>query len=147
MAVDSDSVERNSRMDAATVADEIGLDLSTMPYPTVVDRWVLAAKQSADQYLNRDFDVVPEPIEQGIVAFVAAMLMAYLRHLAASASVGDAGGSLAVVASVSVGDQSITYDVAKADAFVDGGRLSAGYGPANDAGRQFWSSYRYHPLM
>lgn len=150
MAVDSRAVELRSRLAVVDIEAALAFDSDDLPDPTMVAFWLKSGKQAADQYLNRNFDrydSIPEPIEQGVIAYVHEMLYSYLESIAIGGAISEGDSSTVVgVKSIKVGDQSITYST-KAERSASYGLGSAGFGPANMAGREFWSSYRYHPLL
>lgn len=150
MAVDSRAVEQRSRLTVQDIEAALAFNSNDLPDPSVVAYWLTSAKQAADQYLNRDFaryDDIPEPVEQGVIAYVREMLHAYLESIAISSSVSEGDSSAVVgVKSIKVGDQSITYST-KSERVSSVGYKVAGFSPANIAGQEFWSSYRFHPLM
>lgn len=150
MAVDSRAVEQRSRLTVQDIEAALAFDSDDLPDPNVVAHWLTSAKQAADQYLNRDFaryDGIPEPVEQGVTAYVREMLYAYLESIAIGSGVSEGDMSAMVgVKSIKVGDQSITYATAAERSPAVGCKV-AGFGPANMAGQEFWSSYRYHPLL
>src|SRR5699024_10963734 len=153
MAVDSRAVEQRSRLTVQDIEAALAFDSSDLPDPSVVAFWLESAKQAADQYLNRDFERfvdIPEPIEQGVIAYVREMLYAYLESIAIGGGVGEDDSSTMVgVKSIKVGDQSITYASATEQHTQLAGYYyqRAGFGPANMAGQEFWWSYRFHPLL
>lgn len=151
MAVDSRAVEQRSRLTVADVEAAIGFDSNDLDDPTVVNYWLMSAKQSADQYMNREFaryDKIPEPVEQGVIAYVREMLYAYLESIAIGDGIGDDGdGAMVGVRSIKVGDQSITYMSSAERVGGSGTHEFAGYGAAITAAKEYWSQYRYHPLL
>lgn len=153
MAVDSRAVETRSRLTVQDIEAALAFDSNDLPDPNVVAYWLTSGKQAADQYLNRDFaryDDIPEPVEQGVIAYVYEMLCSYLESIAIGSSVSEDDSSAVVgVRSIKVGDQSITYATASEQHSQIAGYYyqRAGFGPANMAGQAFWSSYRFHPLL
>lgn len=153
MAVDSRAVEQRSRLTVQDIEAALAFDAGDLPDSSVVTYWLTSAKQAADQYLNRDFERfvdIPEPVEQGVIAYVREMLHAYLESIAIGSGVGEDDSSTMVgVKSIKVGDQSITYASASEQHSQIAGYYyqRAGFGPANMAGQEFWAQYRFHPLM
>lgn len=152
MAVDSRAVEQRSRLTVQDIEAALAFDSDDLPDPNVVAYWLTSAKQAADQYLNRNFeryDDIPEPVEQGVIAYVYEMLRAYLESIAIGSGIGEGDSTATVgVKSIKVGDQSITYATAsEKHSQIAGSHQRAGFGPANIAGQQYWSSYRFHPMM
>lgn len=151
MAYRTDAVELRSRLHVSDVESAIGFDSGDLPDPSMVGFWLLSAKQSADQYLNRLFEGysnIPEPVEQGIIAYVREMLYAHLDSMSVGGSIddGDAASELRIT-SIKVGDQSISYAPRLANSAGASERLSAAYGIALEAAKEFWAQYRFHPLM
>lgn len=153
MAVDSRAVEQRSRLTVQDIEAALAFDSDDLPDSSVVAYWLTAGKQAADQYLNRDFaryDDIPEPVEQGVIAYVHEMLYSYLESIAIGGAIGEGDSSTVVgVKSIKVGDQSITYATASESRSQIAGSVyqRSGFGPANLAGQAFWSSYRYLPLL
>lgn len=153
MAVDSRAVELRSRLAVVDIEAALAFDSDDLPDATMVAFWLKSGKQAADQYLNRDFaryDDIPEPVEQGVIAYVHEMLYAYLECIAVGSGVSEGDTSTVVgVKSIKVGDQSITYaSAAESHSQIAGYYYQrAGFGRANMAGQEFWSSYRYIPMM
>lgn len=135
------SVELRSRLTIDDARVEAGIPSADVA-DTTFGFWLLAAKQSADRFLANDFcgEAIPEPVEQGLLAFLRAM---YEDAGADGDASGEGGGPevSGLVASQSVGGVSMSYR-ARAEASGSGARGGQGLALAIEAGRQWWEPYR-----
>lgn len=144
------AVQDRSRLTDQSVLHYLGIEDNTHNQ-NLVSFWLLTGKQAADAYLNHPFETypfIPEPVEQGILAFVSEMASAYFVDVVGGLG-GEDGNIMSNVSSMKVGDQSISFQ-SKTErnhssfAYVN---KMAGYGPAMIAGKQFWSQYRLSPIF
>lgn len=135
------SVEARSRLTLADVRVEAAVPLADVS-DTTLGFWLLAAKQFADRFLANDFcgAPIPEPVEQGLLAFVRAM---HDDAGADASSDGEGGGTdvSGLVASQSVGGVSISYRT-RAEASGVGSRGGAALSLAMESARVWWEPYR-----